>query len=241
MRAPWTRVAWKTGFALVYASVLTAIVLTSDIYQLLPPFSIPYVPLLFGSAMNFLVALVLTSLTLLPFLSKERELPGLFALAGVVVVVTAYTYSTLDWTRLLKELGITKPGFPPWGILLLAALPFFLAIGLQLFENGRLLRENFESRGVPPEDVLGVRQANLNAGIETLALTLAAFVATALGVYVMDLALQGGVLTVGGLAAPLLAGALLAAVLAAYLWWPRRHEKGARGADTPPADPLRRP
>lgn len=245
MKAPWIRVAWKGAFAAVYATALTSVVLTSDLYKLLPPIPIPFVPLLLGSSTNFLVALVITCLTLLPFLAKERELPGLLALAGVVVVITSYTYASLDWTRLLKELGITKGGFPPWGILLLCATPFFLALGLQLFENGRLLRENFESRGIPPEDVRGVRHANLHAALETMGLTTGAFLATALGVWLMSFALAGGKLSFGGLATPLLAGALLAVVLAAYLWWPRRHENREtphpQDGNAPlPPDPLRR-
>ena len=241
-RAPWQRVAWKAGFAAVYAALLTTLILTSHIYasfmQFFPDQDIPFVPTLFGSSVAFLVALVVTLLTLLPFVSRERELPGLLALAGVVVVITGYAYSTLDWTRLLKEFGFTVPGFPPWTVILLSALPFFLAMGLQFHENGRLLTESFQERGVPAGDVRGVRQANLAAGLETLGLTAAAFLAAALGIWGMSHLMVGGRVSVGGLAAPLLAGGLLALVLAAYLWWPRRNEAAEEAAKAARRDPL---
>jgi len=233
---PWTRVAWKGAFAMGYALVLTLIVITSELYaafeSVAPQFPLPYVPNPFPTSYDFLVALILTVLTLLPFVSKSKEMPALLALAGIVCIVTSYTYSTLDWTKLLKDFGLTKPGFPPWTFLLVCSIPFFAAMGLQFFENGRLLRESFETRGVPAADVRGVRTANLQAGLEVLGMTAAAFLVTGLGVWLLSLVQEGGGLNLGALAAPLIAGALLATILAIFLYVPRRGEKKRREAES---------
>lgn len=72
---------------------------------------------------------------------------GLVSLAAGALVPAAYPWSSLDWSVLLVDLGLTQGGVPPLGVVAAGLAPLGLAWVLHAAALSRQTRIHYEAKG----------------------------------------------------------------------------------------------
>lgn len=84
--------------------------------------------------------------------SARRPLPPLLAIAVAVEAVALYPYSTIDWSRVLKDWGLAEATLSPAVATLVAALPFAAAFVAHVADHMARVGERYGAKGVAGQE-----------------------------------------------------------------------------------------
>lgn len=84
---------------------------------------------------------------------------GLLSLAAGVLVTAAYPWSTLDWSLLVLDLGLTLEAVPGFAVLAWGLLPLGVAWLLHVALLARDAGTHYGAKDAPPEEVDEAREA----------------------------------------------------------------------------------
>lgn len=172
-------------------------------------------PSLLGLPTGLALALVVGVLAFVAIAqSRTSPLPWLAMLAGALLVPVLYPYTTIDWTRLLKDWGLLAPRIPPALALAYAIAPFVVAFAAHAIDHRERLAARLARKGVPAAEQDAARSLLARRAATA---TLAAVAAT-LALGAAFLALQPAAQRFATWPLPFAAPVLAALVLAALAW-----------------------
>lgn len=119
------------------AGVLIALVSQSTLLVIIP-----------GPALVIAIGMIALGM-LVPLFAPRSPLPGVLGVTVPVLAIAAYDQTQLDWLRLLKDFGVSRPSGPNWARLALSLVALLLAWASHAADLALRLRRSAAQRGVP--------------------------------------------------------------------------------------------